>query len=184
MMPKLYENFVSDEVAESFLLAMNNNLNSFLQDGPSGKIMGYGQDNFKSSWFFNKPNKLVDIFPEVKPIINQYIDEIEAVARQDSNLDVSLSVLWFVQTTKGGFPAHTDNEPDAIYSYDHTCILYLNDCVQGGAIYFPEYDYKFYPKKGSLLSFPSSYLHEVLEVFEPRYAMPSWFTTNKEYKLS
>jgi hypothetical protein len=183
MMPKLYENFVSDKVVDSFLLAINNNINSFRQDGPSGKIMGYGQDNFKSSWFFDSPNKINDIFDEAKPIIRNYINKIEEIAKKDSEMDVTLSVLWFVKTISGGFPAHTDNEPDAIYKYDHTCILYLNDCADGGAIYFPDYDYKFYPQKGALLSFPSSYFHEVLAVSEPRYAMPSWFTTDKRYAL-
>lgn len=184
MFPKLYENFVSDEIADMFLNAMDSNIGSFLQDGPSGKIMGFGQDNFQSSWFFKNPNTKEKIFPEIKNEIFNYINKLEKIVEQDTGKNLYLSVLWFVQTLNGGFPAHNDNEPNAIYQYEHTCILYLNDCVNGGAINFPDHDYKFYPKRGSLLSFPSNYMHEVLPVTEPRYAMPSWFTSDARYKLS
>lgn len=179
---QIHENFVSPEELETLLGIFKSAEEHFRPDS-TGYLLGFGQDNFHASPMFDNPKSLSKILPEYLDFLKMYYSRVEDIARLDSGKDVALSVLWFVKTVTGVIPAHGDNEPNAIYQYDQTCILYLNDCENGGQIVFPDFKYTFTPKAGVLLSFPSNYLHEVLPVLEPRYAMPSWLTLDKTYSL-
>lgn len=146
-------------------------------------VIGFGQDNFHQSYFFDNPSKVSDKLPNHLDLIKTYSERLEKTIRADSELDTVLSVLWFVEKFNGGFPPHGDNEPDVIYTYDKTCVLYLTDCTDGGEISFPEYGYTYAPRAGSLISFPAEYIHEVAPVSSIRRAMPSWFTQDKAYTI-
>jgi hypothetical protein len=179
----IHENFVSPQEVET-LLGIFESAQSDFEAESTGHLLGFGQDNFHASPMFKNPKSISKILPEHLEFLKEYYSRVEERARLDSGLDVFLSVLWFVKISKGGFPAHGDNEPNAIYQYDQTCILYLNDCEGGGQIVFPEFGYTFTPKAGTLISFPSNYIHEVLPVVEPRYSLPSWLTQDAAYSLS
>lgn len=179
----IHEDFVSPAELETLLDIFISAEEHFRPDS-TGYLLGFGQDNFHASPMFDNPKSISKILPEKLEFLKSYYERVEQAARLDSGKDVVLSVLWFVKTVKGVIPAHGDNEPNAIYQYDQTCILYLNTCESGGEIVFPEVGYSFTPKAGSMLSFPSNYLHEVLPVLEPRYAMPSWLTKEAAYSLT
>jgi hypothetical protein len=181
---KVYENFVSAQEIDFLLSFFIDYSDNFELINNSVNLLGFGQDNFPASSLFNNPNSFSDILPQEKiKFIQDYYKRVETTVGSDIAKDISMSALWFVKTMEGGFPEHGDNEPDAIYQYEQTCILYLNDCENGGEIVLPEFDYSFLPKAGSLLSFPANYVHAVLPVSHPRYTMPSWLTENKAYSL-
>jgi hypothetical protein len=60
----------------------------------------------------------------------------------------------------------------------HLSILgYLNDDFEGGELYFPELDYGFKPKKGSVVLFPGNlhYVHGVAPITSGvRYTISQW----------
>lgn len=178
----IHEDFVSPAELERLLGIFESAEAEFRPDS-TGYLLGFGQDNFHASPMFDNPKSISKILPDELEFLKTYYARVEKVARADSGKDLVLSVLWFVKTVKGVIPAHGDNEPEAIYQYDQSCILYLNDCNNGGQIVFPEFGYTFTPKAGVLISFPSNYVHEVLPVLEPRYAMPSWLTQEVAYSL-
>lgn len=180
----VYENFVSTSEIEVLLEFFDDYQGSFELINNSVHLLGFGQDNFPASSLFNNPNKFSDILPREKvQILRDYYKKVEQVVGGDIKKDVAMSALWFVKTVSGGFPEHGDNEPDALYQYEQTCILYLNDCEEGGEIVLPQFNYEFLPKAGSLLSFPSNHIHGVTPVSHPRYTMPSWLSEDKTYSL-
>lgn len=63
---------------------------------------------------------------------------------------------------------------------DITCVVYLNDEYEGGALNFQFFDLAFRPKPGTVMMYPSSwqYLHSVDTVVGERYALVIWFQTN------
>ena len=179
----VYENFVSEEELLVLHEIFDLERDKFSLVEGSVHVIGFGQDNFHQSQFFNSPNSVSDKLPKYLDVIKSYCAKLEQTVRRDTNLDTVLSVLWFVEKFNGGFPPHDDNEPDAIYQYDKTCVLYLTDCTDGGEISFPEYGYTFAPRAGSLVSFPAGYTHQVAPVSKIRRAMPSWFTQDKSYTI-
>jgi hypothetical protein len=180
------KDFISLEETLEFLEIYKDYKEKFIpyNNGKTGmNILTFGQDNFHSAPCFEDPKSISSLIPEKVEILKEYCSKIEKFIRLDSNMDISLAVLWFAETYKGGLHAHGDNVDGAIYQYDYVCILYLNDMEMGGEIVFPDYDYKFKPSAGSLISFPADYVHLVEPVVEPRYAIPSWFTKDKNYSI-
>ena len=182
---KVYEGFLSNEEVDMLRNAMENNMDKFYSATPAKleRSFGLGQDNFPSSTNFNNPKPSSEVFPEIADFIKDYVKRIEEVAKADSGLDVVLSVLWFIRTQGVHFDAHTDNDGDLLYKYDHTCLLYLNDCYDSGQLHFPDQGFTYSPRKGDLVSFSPDYVHEVWKMDEVRYTMPSWFTVDKKYSL-
>ena len=180
----VYENFISEKAILTFNEIFDLERDKFLLVGDSVYVIGFGQDNFHQSDFFNNPNSVSDKLPKYLNAIKEYCDHLEKAVNRDCSKDTALSVLWFVEKFNGGFPAHGDNEPGVIYDYDRTCVLYLSDSVDGGEISFPDYGYTYAPRAGSLVSFPATYIHEVAPVSSIRRAMPSWFTQDKTYSFS
>ena len=182
---KVYEDFISPEELKIFMDIFKTDEDKFVLYGSSFSmyILGFGQDNFDSSPFFDSPNTISGVLPDYAEVLKNYHKRVEKVAKADSGDDSFWSVSWLVKTVEGGLHPHGDNVPESIYRYDHTCILYLNECESGGEIFFPEYDYSFSPKPGALISFPADYDHGVVPTPTDRYAVPSWFTKDKKYAL-
>lgn len=182
---KVYKEFLNTDEVDLLIKTIDNNMDSLysVKQEKLERTYSVGQNNFPAAYNFNSPNGPEAIFPEIQEFVKVYAKRIEEIAKQDSGLDIGLSVLWFVKSQGIHFPAHTDNDGELLYEYNHTCMLYLNDCYGNGQLNFPEYNFTYEPRKGDLVSFPSSYVHEVWKMNEPRYTMPSWFTTNKEYWL-
>ena len=82
-----------------------------------------------------------------------------------------------------GLKAHRDNHKGA-ENIDLSGVIYLNDNFTGGELYFPELDHSYTPKSGSLVIFPSPYIHQINKVISGyRYAIPLWATKNKDGSL-
>jgi len=100
-------------------------------------------------------------------------------------------IAWYeeptlLRYTPGGmYKGHADSD---MYSEEHrywyksldrsvSLLIYLNDDFTGGAIKFNKFNYRYQPKKGDLLFFPSDfrYMHEAEKVESGvRYAVVSW----------
>lgn len=85
----------------------------------------------------------------------------------------------------GRYNAHSDseywNKQDHQWirslERDYSILLYLNDGFEGGALYFPNFNFRLAPKRGMLVAFPSD--HRYLHAAEPlvsgvRFAVVSW----------
>lgn len=60
---------------------------------------------------------------------------------------------------------------------DYSVLLYLNDDFEGGELYFPRLDFRFKPREGLLVAFPSNYIYEhaaEITTSGMRYALVSW----------
>jgi hypothetical protein len=66
-------------------------------------------------------------------------------------------------------------------------VFYFNDDYEGGEIYFPNFNYEYKPKKGSIIVFPCNnkeYLHGVKVITSGiRYTMPIEITEDKKLNL-
>lgn len=87
----------------------------------------------------------------------------------------------------GLYRAHADSENwdaatnswNRVINRDLSVLLYLNDDYEGGELEFPNQQYKFKPKAGMMVGFPSD--HRYLHAAHPtlsgiRYAVVSWGT--------
>lgn len=75
---------------------------------------------------------------------------------------------------------HLDKAAGQFYRFidrDFSFLVYLNDDYEGGEIYFNVLKYKYKPKAGDLVVFPSNhvFMHESMPVtFGTKYALVSW----------
>jgi hypothetical protein len=182
----VHKNFISKEETLKFLEIFKDYKEKFIpynSETNKTNVLGFGQDNFDSSPFFTNPNSASLLMPEKVSMLREYCLKIEEAVKLDSNMDISPATLWFAETCEGFYHPHGDNVDEALYQYDYVCILYLNDMKVGGEIVLPDYNYKFKPSAGSLITFPADYVHAVNAVVESRYAMPCWFTSDKNYSI-
>lgn len=64
-----------------------------------------------------------------------------------------------------------------MWSGDLAILAYVNDDFEGGELYFPDHDYHFKPKRGSIVMFPGSlyYVHGVTKITSgTRYTLSNW----------
>jgi hypothetical protein len=69
---------------------------------------------------------------------------------------------------------------------DFSQLLYLNNDYTGGTLYFLNFDFRFQPKAGMLVSFPSDhrYLHQAETVESgTRYAIVSWAVAKNSRRI-
>jgi hypothetical protein len=184
-MIKVHENFISSEEVNTFLEIFEKEQEKLIPYGVqfSMYMLSLGKDNFDGSPFFESPKTFSELLPDYTDFLKDYHKRLEETVKIDSGKDNFWCVSWLAKTVSGGLKPHGDNADGAIYVYDYTTILYLNECKGGGDIFFPEHDFAFSPKPGTLISFPADYEHGVVPTVADRYAVPSWFTTNKEYAL-
>ena len=184
-MIKVYEDFISPEEVETFLEIFEKQQDKFVPYGIgfSMQMLSLGKDNFDESPFFESTQTFFDVLPEYADFLKDYHKRLEEVGKVDSGEDSRWCVSWLAKTMSGGLTPHGDNVDEAIYRYEHTFILYLNECKGGGDIFFPKHDFSFSPKPGALISFPADYEHGVVPTIANRYAVPSWFTKDSRYAL-
>lgn len=114
----------------------------------------YNLSNTTSSLYYESMQIHQTIHSAITNSANDYI------VKHDS-LDVGvLSPLSISKYFEGKFmgphvDAHDDDPAKTI-----SCVLYLNDNYEGGELNFPNHKIMIKPEAGSLVIFPSKYLHE------------------------
>jgi predicted 2-oxoglutarate/Fe(II)-dependent dioxygenase YbiX len=116
---------------------------------------------------------------------------LAAVIQQDIAQSTGRSFSWYIgpqilRYQPGGFYGpHADSDHYSAeqklwvkgLDRDISLLLYLNDDYSGGALSFVNFNYRYRPRAGDLLFFPSDqrYLHRAHEVTEGiRYVIVSW----------
>lgn len=94
----------------------------------------------------------------------------------------------------GKYDAHADREnydPETeiwhrVVDRDLSMLLYLSDDYEGGDLEFTKFEYRYKPRRGDLITFPSDlrYVHQVHPVTSGvRHSVVSWATVSGSYRL-
>lgn len=137
-------------------------------------------------WILNNTRQMIvnAEAQEIKPIIEEIINKVKNVVGND---DIFLSEYMLSRYNPGfAMSVHTDIE-DGREHYFISAVVYLNNDFTGGDIVFPAVNFRHSPKMGQIALFDSdgdNTYHGVETVTSGiRYAMPLWFTNNKDFAL-
>jgi hypothetical protein len=140
-------------------------LNSFIKTKPVSKNKDF---DYLSKKTFKDENPevfkiFVDLEKEIPKYINSYLERfsIRVAEKPLSNMNfVSRIPNTKMEEHFDYMPAEASNGHPLAHM---TSLIYLNDDYDGGEIFFPEQYTVYKPNAGSLVIFPSNYLHGVLE---------------------
>jgi len=119
----------------------------------------------------------------LREVVRGYRDYATRFFETDLDTIEQPSVLKYLPG--GRYNAHSDSEywSDEDHQWirslerDYSILLYLNDGFEGGALFFPNFNFRLEPQRGMLVAFPSD--HRYLHAAEPllsgvRFAVVSW----------
>ena len=119
----------------------------------------------------------------LREVVRGYRDYISRFFR--AKLDTIEQPCVLKYSTGGLYDAHSDSEywDESRHLWvrsierDYSILIYLNEGYEGGALYFPNFDFRLTPKRGMMVAFPSD--HRYLHAAEPlisgtRFAVVSW----------
>jgi len=97
------------------------------------------------------------IFKKLKLAIDAGVQHYSSVVTDDIGFLSPLSISKYSEGKMMGphVDAHNDDPTKTI-----SCVLYLNDDYEGGELNFPDHEIMIKPEAGSLVIFPSKYMHE------------------------
>lgn len=99
---------------------------------------------------------LINISSQIQQTILQYVNDY---AEYFGLSVVNSELTRLVRYNPGDFfKSHRDDHPFTPRTF--STVLYLNDCYTGGEIYFKYFKFKYKPKAGDLIIFPSNYAYE------------------------
>jgi hypothetical protein len=119
----------------------------------------------------------------LREVVRGYRDYTTRFFQQDLDTIEQPSVLKY--GPGGLYQAHSDSEywDESSHTWkrsldrDYSILIYLNEGFEGGALYFPNFDFRIAPKRGMLVAFPSDhrYLHAAESLISgTRFAVVSW----------
>ena len=119
----------------------------------------------------------------LREVVRGYRDYVTRFFRQELETIEQPSVLKY--GPGGRYNAHSDSEywDEASHTWkrslerDYSILVYLNEGFEGGALFFPNFEYRIAPKRGMMIAFPSD--HRYIHAAEPlisgtRFAVVSW----------
>ena len=176
-------NYIDDIHLQRFRNYIDRNYKSFSKITNGLYIQKFGID----SWYEDSSVDISSLY-DIRDLFFIYVKKLLKTYRETFSDDqIYLDNLWFVKRFKDvGQPVHNDTDGGRNPQLKYSGILYLNSIARGGEIKFPNIDYKYKPKAGSLILFPSrgsQWDHEVLPTFEQRYTIPIFFSDDKKFDL-
>ena len=78
---------------------------------------------------------------------------------------------------------HRDGQNPHTINRTHSVVIYLNDQLEGGEIYFPEVGVTISPRRASMVAYEKTVLHGVRSVMEPRYTLTLWYSDQPELSI-
>jgi len=180
---KLLKNCINVKDAQSIIDYINKNQDSFVTGPKKLKFQKmFGKDNLRKISSEGVIFGLDEIEKEIKNVIDFSIKSV--VNQFQETEEVYLSSIWLTKQLPGAdVPMHQDIEGGANKHYVYSAILYLSTNYKSSPLEFPRLTLNIVPEFGDLVMFESSELHEVKTIDEERYAIPMWFTKDKDYEL-
>ena len=119
----------------------------------------------------------------LREVVRGYRDYVTRFFRQELDTIEQPSVLKY--GPGGRYNTHSDSEywDEGSHTWkrsldrDYSILVYLNEEFEGGALFFPNFEYRIEPKRGMMIAFPSD--HRYIHAAEPlisgkRFAVVSW----------
>lgn len=145
---RVFSNFISKEEIAEALNVLETKTKERWRDNPRVLVV---------------PNQILAAFRinvEQSYRISEKIKEVFNIPQKEIYCVDSQLGTW---TYEGGSGMHEDTKDSGFIKF--SSIIYLTDNYEGGEIDFPYLDFRYKPKAGDLLLFPShGYVHEVLPV--------------------
>lgn len=128
-------------------------------------LVGYNESmpDYRSCYDFKISRQIsTTLPPQLSEMANSVMDiKQEAVNKYSEKYQLRMDYMEavnFVRYTEGDhFAVHAD------HGFSYVCtvstVMYLNDDYEGGELWFPHIDYKYFPKRGDLIIFPSTYVY-------------------------
>ena len=79
--------------------------------------------------------------------------------------------------------SHQDGHTAETANRTHSVVVYLNDQLEGGEIYFPEIGTTVSPRRALMVAYGTDVVHGVRPVLEPRYTLTLWYSTLPEVSI-
>lgn len=183
---KIFEEFISQEESNLLISYINNNLSIFQQSQENKYFtLMFGKDNY----FSEISNRFLYMEENIKKIsikyFNKTINQIQHAFNDFSQMYVSS--FWLAKQTSGAYLGiHSDNDNGNNLHFNYSAGLYLNDIENEGELWFPKLQYKYKPKCGDLVCWPSQSLdhdHGIQKIISDRYTMLMWLTKDPDYAI-
>lgn len=181
---KVFNNFMNKSEARILIDYIDSNLNKF-QTFQNGKyhILMFGKDNHHDS------NTNFEI-PEINKLIIKYfektINKIQIEFDDKSNLYISS--FWLAKQEDGSnLGLHNDDDQGKNTHFAFSAGIYLNDVFKDGELWFPRLSYRYQPKTGDLVCWPSlgtNNDHAIQKISSDRYSMLMWLTKDPNYSIN
>ena len=165
----------------------------FMDSQPTAKLRVQNVTSFENSreisWASNdgRVTETIDLAHRKTDVLREVVRGYRDYASRffEAELDTIEQPSVLKYQAGGRYNAHSDNEYWSEQDHqwirsierDYSILLYLNDGFEGGALYFPNFNFRLAPKRGMLVAFPSD--HRYLHAAEPlmsgvRFAVVSW----------
>lgn len=176
------KNFITQEDAQKFIDIIND-IKLIDADVQDRRVLRFGYDAF------NGTSGALETRKDVLELLKPYIEKIEVLINNNFNHSKQVwgSTVWISKQVAGTkIMPHIDTDGNKNWQYSHAAIIYLNTQDKGGEIYFPQINKELKPSLGDMILFECRSLeskHGVRKTEQERYAIPIWFTDDKNYKL-
>ena len=181
----IIEGFLSSAMCENWCKFMESRSTVWLGVQNVGGFEQSGEVSFEShDARITETIDLADYKTDVlREVVRGYRDYVTRFFRQELDTIEQPSVLKY--GPGGRYNAHSDSEywDEASHTWkrslerDYSILVYLNEGFEGGALFFPNFEYRIRPKRGMMIAFPSD--HRYIHAAEPlisgtRFAVVSW----------
>lgn len=179
-----FNDFIKKEDSLALIKHIEDNIDIF----NTGSLKLYHQQMFGKNPLNKTFNKIKD-YPLVASIASSCFNKAIDLSKKSFNDDKQLyaSSFWLSrQLPEGVVKLHGDDDAGLTTYFKYSCSVYLNDPEKTGPISFPNLKYKYFPKSGDMLLWPSQgreYDHEVSIINDYRYTMVMWLTDQKEFSM-
>jgi hypothetical protein len=153
----IIDNFVSKEILYI--------LDNFIKEKTSEMTTDF---NYLSKKMFKDESPevfeiFIDLEKKIPKYINEYLKKFNIKVEEKPLFNMSFAS----RTPNTKMDEHFDYNPEEIGNgnirANMTALVYINDDYEGGELFFPTQHLTYKPEIGSLVIFPSNYLHGVLE---------------------
>lgn len=163
----ILDNLLNKEECENIISLIKSGRVSVFQDSKSARTL---EESF-----------------EVNQILRKYSDVLNKAHRENNGFypELYTTQAYLTAWVEGGYAGpHIDNPKHGEGFIQFSSIIYLNEDFEGGEIEFPNQKFKYKPKIGSAVIFPSAgteYLHKVNEIKSGiRYTIAMWHSSRKD----